>query len=120
MLAAGLGMPDNLAMFNQGFSETGVDLTHHFSSGVYAKETRIPAGIRLTQHKHDFDHMSILASGLVIVRANGYAESFSGPAVFNMPAGVSHEVEAVSDVVWFCVHATEQTDPEKIDHELVG
>jgi hypothetical protein len=40
-------------------------ITHHFSSGVYAKETRIAAGSWLVQHAHLHSHLSILASGSV-------------------------------------------------------
>lgn len=104
---------------NVGFEEAGVDLKHHFSSGVYAKETRIPAGVRLQQHRHSFDHMSILASGVVNVRANGWVECFRGPAVIEMKAGAAHDVEAITDAVWFCLHATDETDPNKVDHELL-
>ncbi len=105
---------------NVGFEEAGVDLKHHFSSGVYAKETRIPAGLRLKQHAHPFDHMSILASGTVRVRADGWVESFRGPAVLEMKAGVVHEVEAVTDATWFCLHATDETDPDKVDQRILG
>ena len=104
--------------FNVGFEEHGIDLRHHFSGGVYAKETRIPMGKKLLQHKHPFDHMSILASGEVLVRAGGWVEKMKGPAVIDMKAGISHEVEALTDAIWFCVHKTDETDPDKIDHVL--
>lgn len=104
--------------FNVNFAEMGVGLAHHFSSGVYAKETHIPAGLKISQHKHSFDHMSLLASGSVIVRADGWVESYTAPAVIDMKADTAHEVEAITDVVWFCIHATNVTDPEKIDMVL--
>ncbi len=98
----------------------GVGIFHHFSGGVYAKQTHIPAGVSLTQHVHSFDHLSILASGSVMVRADGWVESYTGPAAIEIKAGVAHEVEALTDATWFCVHKTDETDPEKIDAELIA
>jgi len=45
-------------------------IEHHFSAGVYAKETRIPAGNVLVQHKHKHDHLSILASGSIELKVD--------------------------------------------------
>lgn len=88
--------------------------------GLYAKETHIPAGTKLTQHVHPFDHLSILASGSVLVRADGWVESYAAPAAITIKAGIAHEVEAATDTVWFCLHATDETDPEKVDHAILG
>jgi quercetin dioxygenase-like cupin family protein len=104
--------------FNDGFAEYGIWLTHHFSSGVYAKQVDIPAGRILQQHAHTFDHLSILASGKVIVRADGWVESYCGPAAITIRAGVVHEVESLTDAVWFCIHATDETDIGKVDAVL--
>jgi len=100
--------------------EAGVGIVHHFAAGLYAKETHIPAGIKLTQHVHQFDHLSLLASGDVLVRADGWVEQYKGPAMLTIRAGVVHEVEAVTDAAWFCLHGTSETDPEKIDAALIA
>ena len=104
--------------FNVGFAEHGIGLAHHFSSGVYAKEVFIPAGMVLQQHSHPFDHLSILASGRVIVRVGDSVEQYAGPAAITIRAGVQHEVESITDAVWFCIHATDETDAANIDHVL--
>ena len=101
-------------------SAAGVGISHHFAGGVYAKETRIPAGARLMQHVHAFDHLSVLASGSVIVRSDGWVESYSGPAVLTIKAGSAHEVDAITDAVWLCIHATDETDPEQVDAGLIA
>lgn len=106
--------------FNNGFAGLGIDVKHHFGGGVYAKETKIPAGRILSQHKHEFEHLSILAHGTVEVTANGQTASYHGPCCLTIPANTEHKVESLTDVVWFCIHATDCTDPETIDHELVN
>lgn len=104
---------------SHSFGPLEADISHHFSGGVYAKETHIPAGFMLLSHKHEFDHMSILASGHVQVRTESGSRVFVGPAVIEIKAGLHHAVHALVDSVWFCVHATDETDPEKVDKLLI-
>jgi len=92
---------------------------HHFSSGVYAKETRIPAGHVLVQHAHKHDHLSILASGSVELLVDGVKSVVEAPACLTIAAGKHHGVKSLTDVVWYCVHATDCTDKDEIDKVLI-
>lgn len=107
--------------FNKGFDETGITVHHHMpeSDGVYMKRIDVPVGVELHNHKHTFTHKSILASGMARVTADGESMVYRGPAVLTIEKGVQHKVVALTDIVWFCVHASDETDPEKIDHTLV-
>jgi hypothetical protein len=100
-----------------------VGIVHHFGGGVYAKQTMIPAGLILSQHKHTHDHLSLLTHGSVIVAVDGvtamYTATPAAPVVLTIPAGKLHKVESLTDVVWFCIHATDETDPEKVDHAII-
>ena len=95
-------------------------LVHHFSSGVYAKETRIPKGRVLVQHKHHYDHLSILASGTVELEVDGERQTITGPACLTIEAHKHHGVKALTDAVWFCIHATDISDPEQVDKVLIA
>jgi quercetin dioxygenase-like cupin family protein len=99
--------------------EFGIEVVHHFSDGVYSKEIHVPAGVEIKQHKHKFEHMSILAKGTARVEKDGATEYFIGPAVVIIAAGVAHKVYAMTDIVWFCTHATDEKDPDNIDHTLI-
>ncbi len=92
---------------------------HHFSAGVYAKETRIPAGYVLVQHAHKHDHLSILASGSVEMVVDGVKSVVEAPACLTIAAGKHHGIKSLTDVVWYCVHATDCTDEDAIDEVLV-
>lgn len=52
-------------------------IVHHFSDGLYAKETHISAGQLLVQHKHNYSHFGILAKGKVALGA-GASIQFPG------------------------------------------
>jgi mannose-6-phosphate isomerase-like protein (cupin superfamily) len=92
---------------------------HHFSSGVYAKETQIPAGFILVQHVHKHDHLSILASGSVEMVVDGAKSVIHAPTCLTIAAGKHHGIKSLTDVVWYCVHATDCTDEDDIDEVLI-
>lgn len=94
-------------------------VVHHFAAGVYAKQMQLPAGHYAVKHTHDYDHLSILAKGEVVVMVDEEATVYAAPACINIKAGQEHRIEAISDAVWFCIHATDETDPDKIDEVLI-
>lgn len=96
------------------------DVAHHFGGGVYAKETIVPAGQFLVQHKHDYDHLSILASGRVEVVVDGTRREVQGPACLTIEGGKYHGVRALTDAVWYCIHATDCTDPSQVDEVVIS
>jgi quercetin dioxygenase-like cupin family protein len=103
-----------------GRFDVDLGIVHHFSSGVYAKQMTLPAGTTALSHSHEHDHMSLLAQGEVLVKTdNSEAERFVAPSVVTIKAGVNHAIYAVVDSSWFCIHATNDTDPEHIDEVLI-
>lgn len=96
-----------------------MELSHHFGGGVYAKETKVPAGWILVQHKHEHDHLSVLASGTVELLVDGERSEMTGPACITIKAGKHHGVKAITDVAWYCIHATDCTDEGEVDGVLV-
>jgi len=94
-------------------------IVHHFSDNLYAKETIIPAGNILVQHKHPFDHLSVLAKGTVKVTVDGVEREYTAPACLNIEKFKHHSVLAVTDAVWFCIHSTPEKDASKIDEVLI-
>jgi len=93
---------------------------HHFSDGLYAKEARFPAGALILKHTHEFSHLSILAHGKVAVMMDDDVKIVKAPACIEIKAGVTHGVKALEDCVWFCIHATNEKDVEKVDEVLIG
>ena len=80
----------------------------------------IPEDHTVISHKHNYDHMSILAEGTVIVEINGKQNTYFSPEVIEIKAGVEHSITAVNgQAVWFCIHATDCTDIEKVDNVLI-
>lgn len=97
-----------------------LNIAHHFGGGVYAKETHVAAGQVLVQHKHEHAHLSILASGTVEVEVDGVRSILAGPSCITIEAGKHHGIRALTDVVWFCIHATDCTDAAHVDEVLIA
>jgi quercetin dioxygenase-like cupin family protein len=95
------------------------EIKHHFSDGLYAKQISLPQDHFMVQHKHTYNHISILAEGWVVVKVDEVETEYHAPACINIAAGQSHEVTAVTNSVWFCIHATDETDIEKVDQVLI-
>jgi quercetin dioxygenase-like cupin family protein len=94
-------------------------ITHHFSDNLYAKETHIPAGSALMQHKHKFSHLSIVAQGTVEVTVGDEIKVYIAPACIEVKKGKNHRVFALTDAIWYCVHSTPEKDVSKIDEVLI-
>lgn len=99
-----------------------VDLgtVHHFSDGLYAKQMVIPKGYMAGTHSHKYSHLSILSKGRVIVRTDDETLEYTAPACIEIKKDTIHNIEALEDSVWFCVHATEETNLDLIDDVLIG
>lgn len=95
------------------------EIIHHFSDGLYAKETFIPKGMILKQHKHIYSHLSILAKGSVVVNRNEELTTFKAPCCIDIEKNISHGVLALEDCVWYCIHTTDEKDSEKVDEVLI-
>jgi len=94
-------------------------ISHHFSDGVYAKQMRLEKGHLAITHKHNYSHLSILATGHVEITLNGVKSRFKAPYCIEILAGVEHQIYALKDSTFFCIHKTEETDVNKVDKVLI-
>lgn len=102
-----------------GRMEFDPKVEHHFSDGVYAKKMVIPAGFMVGQHQHKYSHLSILATGRVVLRTDVSEKVYSAPACLEIKSGLHHSIEALEDSIWYCIHATDEKDESKIDEVLI-
>jgi len=115
-----MGCISELHKVMEGTFEIDLGVVHNFSDGLYAKQMVIPKGYVVGQHAHKYSHLSILAKGKVIVKTDKAKKEYTAPACLEIKEGVNHAIEALEDTVWFCVHATDETDIEKIDEVLIN
>lgn len=70
-------------------------------------------GDKVQGHAHTFDHITLLAKGTVIMRANGGGKEHKAPKLIITPKGIVHEFEALTpDCLLCCVHAIRDGDTD--------
>jgi quercetin dioxygenase-like cupin family protein len=65
-------------------------------------------------HAHTFDHLTLLASGKLLVEANGETTEYVAPTMIYINSEVEHKLTALApDTVAYCIHGLR--DSEKSD-----
>jgi quercetin dioxygenase-like cupin family protein len=108
-----------IAKQREGMFEADPCVEHYFSDGIYAKRMVIPKGFEAGQHAHNYSHLSILVKGKVVVLTDDSQTEYEAPACIEIKAGVHHVIHALENSEWFCVHATEEIEVNKVDQVLI-
>lgn len=99
---------------------TELPTTHHFAPGLYAREVKIPAGFVLTGKTHRYAQLNVLAEGDITVWIDGGMKRIQAPHTFVSEAGTKRVGFAHTDVTWITFHATQETDLDKIEAEVIA
>ncbi len=100
---------------------TRCPLTHSFAPGVYVRQIKIPAGTVIIGKIHKHAHPNFLLEGKVSVfTESGGVEELEAPLQMISPAGTKRIVFAHTDTVWTTIHATTETDLEKIEEVTIA
>ena len=85
---------------------------------VFVVETRADAGYTLGSHKHSHAHTSVLVHGIADVMVGDDIRRYNGYNIIVVPAGVPHEVTAVTDIIWLCLWASDKAPREEAEESL--
>lgn len=101
-------------------SPVEMPVKHHHSPGMYAREIFMPAGTVIVGKVHKQRHLNIVQSGLVTIITPYRKFLVAGPCTFEsfegeQKVGIVHE-----DCIWTTIHATDETDVDKIVDEIVA
>lgn len=99
---------------------TEIDTTHRFSNGVYAREVFIPKGMLLTGKIHKTEHLNIISKGEVSVLTEFGSKRMVAPCTFVSDAWTKRVVYAHEDTIWTVLHATESTDLDEIEAQVIS
>lgn len=90
-------------------------VTHRFGPGVYIREVFMPKGAYIVGHRHTTPHINIMLTGVIgLLNDDGTETVLHAPQTFVAQPGrkVAYIYE---DVIWQNVHATDETDVEKLE-----
>lgn len=80
------------------------------ADGVYVKAYFVPRGTKLYSKFFPTDHVTILAMGSIAMEVDDQMTKYVAPAHYVFPANRRIPILVLEDSVWYCVHATEETD----------
>jgi hypothetical protein len=97
------------------------DITsHYFADGVYLRELFMPAGMVVIGAIHRTKHITIVASGTVMITTDRGVETIVGPAVFVSEIGAKKAILALTDATLMNPHPTDETDLAKIEEKFIA
>lgn len=109
---------EQLEEMMQAYDPAILPIKHHFADGIYAREMFIPANAVLTGAVHKTNHMCILSMGRVRVATEDGPVELTAPATLIAHPGAKRAIFALEDSVWTNIHATNETDVDKIVEDL--
>jgi hypothetical protein len=99
--------------------QIAIETRHYHADGLYAREITIPAGCLLTGKVHKREHINIVAKGCISIVTDEGEKLVEAPCVMVSKPGTKRVGYAHEETVWVTVHATTETDVEKLELELV-
>lgn len=89
-------------------------VTHHHAPGIYVREVLHRAGVAVVGYEHKTEHLFLLVSGELTVTTDDGMRTLRGPCMVRTKPGTKRAAYAHTDCVVMTIHATDETDPDKI------
>ena len=119
-VSAGLNGILSLEKTMLSMEQLPLDVTHHFSKGVYAREMLIPKGTILTGKMHKHNHLNVVLYGDIEVATEEGSKRITGHCIFESVAGTKRAGFAHEDTLWLTIHPTEETELDKVEADVIA
>lgn len=96
-----------------------LNLQHLFAPGIYMRMITVPAGAIILGHEHKTEYFNIVMSGSASVLMDGKVVEVKAPCIIKSAVGTQKLAYATEEMIWVTVHATEETDIDKIEEQLI-
>lgn len=95
-------------------------LKHSFADGMYVREIFLPKGMFYVTKIHKKLHPYFIMRGKVEVLTEEGMVRLEAPYQGLTKPGTKRLIYVLEDTVWITVHATHETDIEKIEEEMIA
>ena len=96
-----------------------LEVKHHFSEGLYARELFIPAGVCLVGALHKTTHLYMVVKGKCKVSSQFGNLDIEAPFMGETIPGTKRVIYAETDCVWIGFHPTNLTDVDEIGRQIL-
>lgn len=94
----------------EGIFEVDIKTKNYAHDNLRMKRMELDAGNVAYKHRHSYDHYSILVNGRAKVKTDESEVIYQSGDVILIKAGLNHEITAIDDIVWFCIHVGANID----------
>ena len=102
------------------YSKVECPVKHTFTPGLYGREVRIPKGTLVTSKIHLTQHQYVVSQGAAAVWIEDVGwELIEAPHHGVTEPGTRRVLYVLEDIVWTTFHPTSETDPDKIEKEII-
>ena len=101
------------------FPKANIEIRHHFSDGMYAREMVMPAGSIVIGATHKSKHLYSVVSGECEVSSTTERESIKAPYLGETIPGTQRVIYSATGCTWITFHPTHLTDIKEIEAALV-
>lgn len=92
-------------------------VSHIQADNVYIKSTYVPRQVKFYTKRTPDSHVAILAYGeILMLPSDGEPVRYRAPASYVIPANSRIAFVTLEDCVFYCVHATQETDLAVLDN----
>jgi hypothetical protein len=105
---------------NNPEAEGQAPVNHFFAPGVYSREMLIPIDTVIVGKIHKHAHINIISKGIIDVATELGTVRYVAPITFVSDALTKRCVYAITDTIWTTVHATDKTDINEIEDEIIA
>lgn len=95
-------------------------LKHSFAEGLYIRQITVPAGVLTVTKIHKYSHVAFLLKGKMRILEESGVKYIEAPAYFITAAGTKRIIYHETEVVLVTVHATTETDVDKIEEAIIA
>jgi hypothetical protein len=89
---------------------------HIQADGVYIKTTFVPKDVKFYTKRTPDSHVAILAHGeILMIETEDKQTRYRAPANYVIPANSRIAFYTLTDCVFYCVHATDETNVDVLD-----
>ena len=88
---------------------------HLQADNVYVKCTMLPKNFRFWTKRTGDNHLAILAMGTVVIEDGDQRTKYVAPASTVIPGDRRVRVYTLSDIAFYCIHSTQETDVAVLD-----
>lgn len=102
------------------FGDDAAPLVHSFGDGLYIRQITMPKDMYFTSRIHKTSHPYFVMTGDVTVITENGRVRIKAPYHGMTETGTKRALLTHAETVWITVHATEETELDKIENQLIA